>query len=133
GVGPTGDRLGDVAPGAHAPVGDDVDVAPGLVEIANAGAGGVGDGGGLGDAHAEHAPGGAGGARTDPDQHTHCPGTHQMEGGGVGGAAPDDDGDVTVGDELLEVERFLPGRDVLGGDHGALDDEDVESGSEGQG
>ena len=62
-VGAADDGLGDVAAGAHAAVGDDVDVDAGLVEVAHAGGAGVGDGGGLGHADAEHAAGGAGVAR----------------------------------------------------------------------
>ena len=57
GVGAAHDRLGDVAAGGHAAVGDEVDVHAGLVEVAHAGGPGVGDGGGLGDADAEHPPG----------------------------------------------------------------------------
>ena len=53
GVGAAGDRLGDVAAGVHAAVGDEVDVDAGLVEVAHAGGPGVGDGGGLRHADAE--------------------------------------------------------------------------------
>src|ERR671911_174444 len=58
-VGSARDGLGDVAAGAHAAVGDDVHVDAGLVEVADAGAGGVGDRGRLRYADAEHAAGGA--------------------------------------------------------------------------
>jgi hypothetical protein len=53
-------------------------------------------------------------------------GAHEVQGGLVGGAAADDDGHVEAADEGLEVERFDGGRDVLGGDDGALDDEHVQ-------
>ena len=52
GVGATGDGLGDVAALGHPAVGDDVHVDARLVEVAHAGAGHVGDGGGLGHAQA---------------------------------------------------------------------------------
>ncbi len=57
-------------------------------------------------------------------------GPHQVQAGVVGSAAADDTGHVEVGDELLEVERLGLRRDVLRGDHRALDDEDVEPGLE---
>ena len=49
-----------------------------------------------------------------------------MQRGLVVRAAPDDDGQLVVRDELLEVERLGPRGDVLRGNDGALDDEDVE-------
>jgi hypothetical protein len=36
-------------------------------------------------------------------------------------------GQVEAGDELLEVERLAAGRHVLGGNHGSLDHQDVET------
>ena len=62
-------------------------VDAGLVEVAHAGAGHVGDGGGLGHADAEHAPGGAGVARADADEHADRAGAHEVQAGLVGGAA----------------------------------------------
>src|SRR5256884_179814 len=73
-VGPAGDGLGDVASLAHAPVRDDLHVHAGLVQVAHAGPGGVGDGRGLGNPDAEHAPGGAGVAGADADQDANRPG-----------------------------------------------------------
>src|SRR5690606_15912698 len=113
--------------GAHASVGDDVHVTTGLIEIADPGAGGVGDRRRLRNTHAEHTPGGAGGTGTDPDQHAHRSRPHQVQGGGVGGTATDDDRNLAVGDDLLEVEWLLPRRDVLGRHDGSLDDQDVQS------
>ncbi len=63
-----------------------------------------------------------------PDQHTDGPGAHQVEGRLVGRATADDDRDLELADEALEVERFDGLGDVLGGDHGPLDDEEVELG-----
>ena len=50
-----------------------------------------------------------------------------MQGSGVVGCTADDDGHVKVVDELLEVQRFLTGGDVLGGDHSAADHEQVHA------
>jgi hypothetical protein len=126
-VGAARERLGHVAAGAHATVGDDLDVAPGLLEVAQPGARRVGQGRRLRDADAEHAPGGAGRARADPDQDAGRAGPHQVQRRGVGGAAADDHRDVVAGDERLEVERLGGGRDVLGRDDRALDDQDVQA------
>jgi hypothetical protein len=46
----------------------------------------------------------------------------------VGRTAADHTRDRDLGGELLQVERLALRRDVLGGDHGALDHEDVEAG-----
>ena len=86
-------------PVRHAAVGDDVDVDAGLVEVAHAGGPGVGDGGGLGHADAEHAAGGAGVAGADADEHAGGAGAHEVQGGLVAGAAADDHGDVELADE----------------------------------
>jgi hypothetical protein len=130
GVGAAGDGLGDVAALGHAAVGDDVAVDAGLVEVAHAGPGHVGDGRGLGHADAEHAAGGAGVARSDADQHADGAGAHEVEAGLVGGAAADDDRDLELADEALEVEGLDRLGHVLGRDHGALDDQDVELGGQ---
>src|SRR2546430_4922232 len=129
-VGAAGDRLGDVATGAHAAVGDHVDVDAGLVEMADASAGGVGDGGGLRHADAEDAPGRAlmPGAHTDED--ADGAGAHEVQRGRVRRAAADDDRQVELADELLEVQRLGRLGDVLGGDDGPLDHEHVELGVE---
>ena len=55
-------------------------------------------------------------------------GAHEVQGRGVGGGSADDDGHIEFVDELLEVERFGVGRDMLGRDRGAADDEDIDSG-----
>src|SRR5206468_2581218 len=113
--------LGDVAAGAHAAVGDDVDVDAGLVEVAHAGAGGVGDGGGLGNTDPEHAASRAGVAGTDAHEHAYRPGAHQVEGGVIRRASAHDDGNVELADEPLEVEWLDVFGHVLGRHHRALD------------
>ncbi len=64
-----------------------------------------------------------------PDEHGLRPRAHEVQAGGVGGTAPHHDRNRHLADELLEVERGprLVLGDVLGGDHGALDHEDVEA------
>ena len=104
--------------------------SPGLEHVLGARRRDVGDRRRLGDADPEHAAGGAGGARADADEHADRTGPHQVQAGRVGGAAPDDAGHRGAGDELLEVERLRGRGDVLGRDHRALDDEDVEAGLE---
>ena len=79
GVGAAGDGLGDVAALGHAAVGDDVHVDAGLVQVAHAGPGHVRDGGRLGYAEPEHAPGRAGVARADADQHADRAGAHEVQ------------------------------------------------------
>src|SRR4029450_13216604 len=105
----------------------------GLLQVAGAGPGRVGQRGGLGHADAEHAPGGACRPGADPDQHAGGAGAHEVQRGRVGGAAADDHRQVITGDEGLEVERLGGHRDVLRRDHGALDDQDVEAGLQGVG
>src|SRR5438270_7419580 len=112
-VGAAGDGLGHVATAAHAPVGDDMAVHAGLVQMADTGPGTVGDGRGLGDADAQHAAAGAGVARSHADQDAHGAGAHQVQGRLVGGAAPDDHRDVELADEALAIERLGGPRDVL--------------------
>ena len=69
-------------------------------------------------------------AGPDADEHADRAGTHQMQGGLVGGAPTDDDGNVELADEPLEVEGLAGLGHVLGGHHRALDDEQVELGLE---
>ena len=66
GVGAAHDGLGHVASRPHPPVGDDVDVYAGFVQVLSPGGPGVGDGRGLGYADAEDSPGRAGMARARP-------------------------------------------------------------------
>src|SRR5437868_4664830 len=82
-------------------------VAAGLVEMAHAGSGGVGDGGGLGDTDAEHAPAGAGLAGPDAHEHAHRARPHEVQRRRVGGTAAHDHRDVERPDELLQVERLV--------------------------
>src|SRR3954471_13020210 len=122
-----GDRLRDVAPGPHPAVGDHVAVVARLHHVLTAGGGHVGDRSGLRHPDPEDAAGGAGGAGADAHQDADGTGPHQVQAGVVGGAAADDTGHVEVGDELLQVERLGLGRDMLGRDHGPLNDHDVQS------
>jgi hypothetical protein len=105
-------------------------VDAGLVEMAHAGAGHIGDGRGLGHPDAEHSPGGTGVAGADPDQHTHRAGPHEVEAGLVRGTATDDHRDLELADEALEVERLGRLGDVLGRDHRPLDDQQVQLGGQ---
>ena len=79
------------------------------------------------------AQGASGGVRgTSPEAHKHAGRArpHEVQGGGVGGRAADDDGDVELVDEALEVEGFGPGADMLGRDGRPADDEQVNTGVE---
>ena len=105
GVGAAGDRLGDVAAGAHAAVGDDLDVLAGLEHVRRARAGDVGDRRRLRDAEAEDAARRARGAGADADEHAGRAGAHEVQARVVAGAAADDDRDADLADELLEVQR----------------------------
>src|SRR3989440_2653716 len=129
-VGPAGDRLGDVATGPHAAVGDHVHVDAGLVEVTDARAGGVRDRGRLRHADAEDPAGGAlmPGPHADQDADRARP--HEVQRGRVRSAAADDDRQIELADELLEVQRLRGLGDVLGGHHRPLDDQDVELGVE---
>ena len=125
-VGPAGERLRDVAPVAHPAVGDHAAVLAGLEHVLGAGGRHVGDRGRLRDADAEHPAGGAGGSGADAHEHRGGPGAHQVQRGRVARAAAEHDRHRQLAHELLEVEHVPGARDVLGRDHGALDDEDVE-------
>jgi len=123
------DRLDDVAAGADAAVGDDVDVAAtGLVEVVATGRGDVGDRARHRGVDSQRAARGVRGTATEPDEHAGSPGAHEVQGGGVGGRPADDHGDVELVDEALEVERLGLAGDVLGADGGATDDEQVDPG-----
>ena len=129
GIRAAGDRLDDVAAGAHAAVGDDVHVAAaGLVEVVAPRGGDVGDGRRHRRVDAERAPGGVRGAAAEADEHAGRAGAHEVQRGRVGGRAADDHGHVELVDEALEVQRLGAARDVLGRDGGAADDEEVDPG-----
>ena len=128
-VGAAAQRLGDVGRGADVAVGDQVDVpAAGLVEVVAPGRGGVGDRGRHRHPDAEHPVGGRVAVGADADDHAGRAGAHEVQRRLVVGAAADDHRQVEVGDELLEVQRLVDGRHVLGRDDGALDDQDVDAG-----
>ena len=122
-IGTTCDGFGDVATGPHPAVGNHVDVSAGLVEMPDPGPGGIGDGGRLGDTNPEHTARCAGGSGPDSDQHPGGAGSHEMEGGAVGGAAPDHHGNLDTLNERGQVERLDPGGNVLGRNHRPLDDQ----------
>ncbi len=128
GVGAAGDGLGDVAAPAHAAVGDHVHVHAGLIEVAHARTGDVGDRGRLGNTDAEHRARRAGVARSHAHEHTGGAGAHEVQCGLVARAAADDHRQFELADELLQVERLDGLRDVFRRDDGPLDDEDVETG-----
>ena len=132
-VGSTGDRLGDVTAVAHTAICDHADVVTGLEHVLRAGGRNIGDRRRLRDAQAKHAAGGADRPGSNADKHTLGTGPHQMQARVIRGTATDDHGNRReLADELLEVQRRPAGvqGDVLGGDDGALDDEDVEAGVE---
>src|SRR5699024_9052655 len=127
-VGAAGDRLDQIAGAAQAAVGDDVHVAAtGLVHVVATGRGHVGHRAGQRHRDPQRLPGGLGGAAAEADQHAGRTGAHQVQGGGVGRAAANDDRDVELVDEALEVQRFAVGGDVLGRDGGAADEEQVHA------
>ena len=125
-VGAAGDRLRDVAARAHAAVGDHAAVVARLEHVLRARGRHVGDRGRLRDADAEHAAGGARRAGADADEHAGRARAHEVQARVVAGTAAEDDGDRELAHELLEVEHVTLARDVLGGDHGALHDQDVQ-------
>src|ERR1019366_2100495 len=127
-VGATGDGLGDIAALTHAAVGDDVHVDTRLVEVAHPRTGDVSDGRRLRDADTKYRPRRAGVALSDAHQHTRGTGAHEVQCGLVARATTDDRRDLELADELLQIERLGSLRDVLGGDDGPLDHEDVETG-----
>ncbi len=108
-VGTARDRLGDVAAGRHAAVGDDVHVDARLVEVANASARGVGDRGRLWYADTENASGGARVTRTDADENRDRARAHEVQGGRVRRATTDDDRELELADELFQVEGLASG------------------------
>src|SRR5699024_9177055 len=108
---------------------DDVHVAAaGFVHVVAAGGGHIRHGAGQRHRDAEGLLGGLGGPAAEAHQHAGRTGAHQVQGGGVGGAAAHDHRDVELVDETLEVQRFPAAGDVLGGDGGAADEEQVHSG-----
>ena len=125
-VGAAGDRLRDVAARAHAAVGDHAAVVARLEHVLRARGRHVGDRGRLRDADAEHAAGGARRAGADADEHAGRARAHEVQARVVAGTAAEHDGDRQLAHELLEVEHVTLARDVLGRDHGALHDQDVQ-------
>jgi hypothetical protein len=110
-------------------VGDDVHVpAAGLVQVVAARGGHVRHGGRHRHLDAQHVPRGVRRAAAEADEHPGRAGPHQVQRRLVRGAAADDHRDVQLVDELLEVERLRPARDVLRRDRGAPDDEQVHPG-----
>src|SRR5699024_8789333 len=120
------DGLDQVAGAAQAAVGDDVHVAAaGFVHVVAARGRDVGHRAGQRHRDPEGLLGGLGGAAAEAHQHTGRAGAHEVQGGGVGGAAAHDHRHIELVDESLEVQRLPPGGDVLRGDGGAADEEQV--------
>src|SRR4029079_18203745 len=94
------------AAGLHAAVGVYVHVIAGLVEVANARAGRVGDRGRLRNADSEHTARRARVAGTDADEHADGSRAHQVQRSGVRRAPTDHYGQVELTDELVEIERL---------------------------
>jgi hypothetical protein len=101
-------------PGVHAAVGDDVAVHAGLVQVAHAGAAGVGQGGGQRHTDAQHLPGDLGRPRAGADQDARRTGPHQVQRGLVRRAPAHQHRQLVVADEVLEVERLDRAGHVLG-------------------
>ena len=125
GVGAGCERLCHVATDPHAAVGDHLHPPPGFLQVGLAGRGNVAGGGDLGDADAKHAAGGAGGARTDPDEDARNPCLHQLQGRLVFDAVTGQHRNRQARAQLFEGELLVGARDVAGGEHGALDDQAV--------
>ena len=115
--------------GAEAAVGDDVHVASArLVEVVAARAGDIRDRGRHRGVDAERRARRGRGSAAEADEHAGRAGAHEVQRRGVGGGAADDDRHVELVDELLEVQRLLVLRHVLGRHRGAADDEQVDAG-----
>ena len=94
-----------------------------------AGGGAVGHGGGLGDAHAQHAAGGAGGPGANAHHHGGGTGLHQLQGHLVGDAIAEDHRHAEFAAKPAQVEGFATfGTDVFGGNHRGLHKEEVGAG-----
>ena len=125
-IGAARDRLRDVTARPHAAVGDHAAVVARLEHVLGARGRDVRDRGRLRDADAEHAAGGARRAGADADEHAGRARAHEVQARVVARTAAEHDGDRKLAHELLEVEHVTLARDVLGGDHGALHDQDVQ-------
>src|SRR5690606_15602332 len=123
------DRLDQVTRTPDAAVGDDVDVpAARLVQVVAPGGCDVGHRGGHGRVDAERDAGGVRRSPAEADEHARRAGAHEVQRRRIGGRAADDHRHVELVDEPLEVERLGAGGDVLGGDGGPPDDEQVGTG-----
>jgi hypothetical protein len=78
--------------------------------------------------HPPRVVGQGAGAAAEPDEHTGGAGTHQVQGGLVGGTSADNDRDLELVDELLEVECFPVDRHMFRRNRGAADHDDVRAG-----
>src|SRR5829696_7553894 len=128
GVGPAGYGLGDLTAGAHPVVGDDVHVLTGLQVVAHTGGGGVGHCRSLWHPDPDHTPRLTDASWSDTDEDADSPSPHEVERSRIARAPTDYYRNVQGRHELHQVQRFDGPGDVLGGDHGPLDDEDVEAG-----
>src|SRR5918997_1959444 len=126
GVGPAGYGPRHVPAGAHAAVGDDVDVLAGLEVVAHPGRRSIGDGGRLRHPDPDHTPRRADPPRPDADQDPQGPGSHEVQRRRVACATTYYYGHVEGGHELHQVERLHGPRDVLGRDDRPLYDQNIE-------
>src|SRR5437763_15382599 len=125
GIGARGERLAHVAARRHAAVGDDGNVAAGLLVVEIARGGRVRRRRHLRYAEAEHLAARAGGARPHADQQRVGTHLHQLQARFVRHDVADHERDRERLLELAQVDRRVLGGDVpRGGDRG-LDDEDV--------
>src|SRR5215208_376869 len=128
GGGPAGYGLGDLTASAHPAVGDDVHVLTGLQVVAHTGGCSVGNGRSLRHPYPDHTPRRADASWSDTDEDSDGAGPHEVERRRVARAAADYNRNVQGRHELHQVQRFDGPGDVLGGDHGSLDNEYVEAG-----
>src|SRR5688500_12424956 len=124
-VGTGRERLAHVAARRHAAVGDDRDVPAGALVMEVARRGGVGGGGHLRHAEAEHLAARARRTRPDADEEPVGADFHQLEARLVGDDVADHEGDGQLLLELARIDGRVLGRDVSSGGDRGLHHEDV--------
>src|SRR5699024_4942455 len=102
--------------------------AAGFVHVVAAGGGDIGHRTGQRDGDPQGLLGGLGRAAAEADEDAGRAGAHQVQGRGGGGAAAAAHPDGQRGDEGPGGQRFAVRGDVLGGDGGAADEEQVHAG-----
>ena len=122
-------RLHHVAGAPQGAVSNHVHVAAaGLVQVVRTCRSHVGYGGCHRCGNTQALAGGLSGTAAEAHQHTGGTGAHQVLSLRVTGHATDDDGNVQLVDELLQVQRLVRGRKVLGRDGRTADDEQLNAG-----